>query len=33
MEKITIYEDFNEFYSLGCELAEFIEKHKIKVNR
>ena len=28
MEKITIYEDFNEFYSLGCNLAEFIKLQK-----
>ena len=28
MEKITIYEDFNEFYSLGCDLAEFVKLQK-----
>ena len=33
MEKITIYEDFNEFYSLGCDLAEFIEEHKINLSK
>ena len=33
MEKITIYDHFNEFYSLGCELAEFIEKHKINLSK
>ena len=28
MEKITIYEDFNEFYSLGCDLAKFVKLQK-----
>ena len=33
MEKITIYEDFNEFYNKGCDLAAFIEKHKINLSK